>query len=321
MERISLQDVYQARQGLAPHLAVTPLLRSPILSERLGCDLWVKYENCSPIRSFKARGGIYRLLTLPAEYQGAVTASTGNHGQGIALGAQIAQQRAVVVVPEGANPAKVAAIQSLGADLRVIGIDLAESNRAARQIAADQQMLYIEDGEDPAVMTGCATLALEIVEQLPDLDDLVLPTGGGNLLGAAGLVLDGVAPGVRLTGVQSDAAPSVHVSWQAGEPQWVDRCETFAGGLATNFPGALTFAYFKQRPDLTRLVSENDLLVAAKTMLRSTGHLPEGAGAAALAGVLADPARYAGRRVVILLSGSNVEPKLWDYLRLADADA
>lgn len=200
--------------ALAPHLAPTPLLRSDALSERLGCDLWVKHENCSPIRSFKARGGIYRLLTLPAEYAGVATASTGNHGQGIALGARVTNRRAVVVVPEGANPVKVAAIRKIGADLRIIGVDLAESNQAARQAAADENLLYVEDGEDPAVMTGCATLPLEIIEQAPDLDDLVLPAGGGNLLGAAGLVLAAVAPGVRLTAVQSDAAPAVQVSWR-----------------------------------------------------------------------------------------------------------
>src|SRR5688500_865056 len=129
MTSVSLLDVYRARRALAPHLAVTPLLRSQPLSERLGCELWVKYEDCTPIRSFKARGGIYRLLTLPEQYQGVATASTGNHGQGIALGARIANQRAVVVVPEGANPAKVAAIRALGADLRVIGVDLDASNR------------------------------------------------------------------------------------------------------------------------------------------------------------------------------------------------
>ena len=316
MTRVSLTDVYRARRALAPYLQPTPLLRSRILSERLGCDLWVKYEDCSPIRSFKARGGIYRCLTLPTDYTGVATASTGNHGQGIALGARVAGSRAVVFVPEGANPAKIAAIRDLGADLRIGGRDLAESNHAARQAAASEHLLYVEDGEDPAVMTGCATLTLEIVEQQPDLDDLVLPAGGGNLLGAAGLVLSVVAPDVRLTGVQSDAAPALQMSWTARETRWVDRCDTFAGGVATNFPGGFTFDYFKDCADLVALVSDDDLISAAITMLAATGHLPEGAGAAALAGVLADPARYAGRKVVVLLSGSNAERAILDRLKL-----
>jgi threonine dehydratase len=311
---ISMIDVYRARRMLAPHLSPTPLLRSRALSEQLGCDLWIKHENCSPIRSFKARGGIYRLLTLPSEYAGVVTASTGNHGQGIALGARVANRRAIVVAPEGANPVKIAAMRDLGADLRIIGSDLAAANRAAREIAEEEGLLYVEDGEDAAVMTGCATLTLEVVEQMPEFDDLVLPAGGGNLLGAAGLVLGSVAPNVRLTAVQSEAAPSVHDSWQAQQAIWVDRCDTFAGGLSTNYPGGLTFAYWKSQVDRVDLVSEDDLVSAALLMVRSTGHLPEGAGAAALAGVLADPARYANRTVVILLSGSNAEATILDRL-------
>jgi threonine dehydratase len=313
---VSVVDVYRAKRLLAPYLQLTPLLRSRMLSDRLGCDLWVKHEDCTPIRSFKGRGGIYRLLTLPSDYHGVATASTGNHGQGIALGAKIAGRRAVVVVPHGANPTKIAAIRALGADLREIGKDLSESNEAARQVAADEQLLYVEDGEDPALVTGCATLALEIVEQLPELDDLVLPAGGGNLLGATALILDAIAPRVRLSGAQSDAAPAVHDSWRAGEPCWNDRCETFAGGLATNYPGGFAFAYLMRRTDLVQLVTEDALVAAAIEMLRATGHLPEGAGAAALAGVMADPARYAGRKVVVLLSGSNAEPEILRRLGL-----
>lgn len=311
---ISIIDVYRAKRAIAPFLAQTPLLRSPVLSGQLGSDLWVKYEDCSPIRSFKARGGIYRLLTLDSEYAGVATASTGNHGQGIALGARVANRKAVIVVPEQSNPAKVAAIRDLGADLRVVGADLAAANQAAREIADAEGLLYVEDGEDPAVMTGCATLPLEVVEQLPDLDDLVAPTGGGNLLGAAGLVLGNLAPNVRLTAVQSEAAPAVHASWTARKPTWVDRCDTFAGGLGTNYPGGLTYAYWESRVDRVDLVSEANLVSAALLMLRATGHLPEGAGAAALAGVLADPARYTGRTVVILLSGSHAEARILERL-------
>ena len=318
MTAATIMDVYRARLALAPHLAATPLLRSRILSDRLGCDLWIKYENCSPIRSFKARGGVYRLLSLPERFAGVATASTGNHGQGIALGGRLTGRRTVVVVPEAANPAKVAAIQALGADLRVAGRDLAASNEAARRIADEEGLMYVEDGEDPEVMIGCATLALEIVEQCPHLDDLVLPTGGGNLLGASALVIGALAPAVRLSAYQSDAAPSVAHSWRAGAAQWVDRCDTFAGGLATNYPGHYTFQYLQRAVDHVGVVSDDALVDAARSMLEATATLPEGAGAAALAGVLADPARYAGRTVVVLLSGSNVEPFLWERIHRVD---
>jgi threonine dehydratase len=312
--KLTLNDVYRARTVVSRHLHPTPLLRNRGLSELLGCNLWVKYENCTPIRSFKSRGGIYRLSTLDAEIPGVASASTGNHGQGMAIGAKLAGKRAVIVVPIGANSGKVAAIRDLGADLRDIGKDLADSNEAAKQIARDEGLLYVEDGEDPDVMTGCATLALEIVEQLPELDDLVIPVGGGNLIGACALVLQHAAPHVRLSGVQPEAAPAVYESWKAGSAVTSDRCETFAGGLATNYPGSYTLEYWRDRVESMSLVSEEALVDSAIVMLRETGHLPEGAGAAALAGVRNDPERYKGRTVAILLSGGNAEQVIWDRL-------
>jgi threonine dehydratase len=311
----ALTEVYRARQIVSRYLQPTPLLRSRILSEELGCDLWVKYENCTPIRSFKGRGGIYRASTLGLEIAGMATASTGNHGQGIAWGASVFGKRAVVVAPAGANPFKLAAMRALGAEVIEEGETLAAANDVARAIAADQGLLYVEDGEDPDVMLGCATLALEIVEQQPALDDLVVQLGGGNLIGACALVLDHAAPQVRLNGVQSDAAPASYQSWKAGEPILSPRCDTFAGGVATSYPGHFTFDYWKGSVDEVHLVSDEDLVDAALVMLRATGHLPEGAGAAALAGVLADPDRYRGRTVVVLLSGGNAEPLIWDRLR------
>src|SRR5680860_1445158 len=310
----TLADVYRARSVISRFLQPTPLLQNRGLSERLGCDMWVKYENCTPIRSFKARGGIYRLSTLGDSVPGIVSSSTGNHGQGMALGAKLHGKQAVIVVPEGANPVKVQAIRALGADLRIAGLDLAGSNDIAKKISEDEGVLYVEDGEDPDVMTGCATLALEIIEQLPQLDDLVIQVGGGNLLGACALVLEHAAPAVRLTGVQSEAAPAVHQSWKANKPVISERCETFAGGIATSYPGTYTFGFWRDRIDSFTLVSEHDVVEAAITMLNDSGHLPEGAGAASLAGVLHEPERYAGRTVVILLSGGNFEQVIWDNL-------
>ena len=312
--QLTLADVFRARQVISRYLPPTPLLRSRTLSERLGCDLWVKYENCTPIRSFKGRGGIYRASTLGPDIAGMTTASTGNHGQGIAWGASLFGKRAVVVAPVGANPFKLAAMRSLGAEVIEDGATLTDSNEIARSIATAEGLLYVEDGEDPDVMLGCATLALEIVEQLPNFDDLVVQLGGGNLIGACALVLDRSAPNVRLSGVQSSAAPASYDSWRAGAPVVNPVCETFAGGVATSYPGHFTFDYWKDRVEHVHLVTDDDLVDTAMAMLRETGHLPEGAGAAALAGVLAEPARYQGRTVVILLSGGNAEPLIWDRL-------
>ncbi len=311
-KRLTLVDVYRARSVISRYLQPTPLLRSRTLSERLGCDLWVKYENCSPIRSFKARGGIYRASTLGSDITGIVSASTGNHGQGMALGAQIYGKRAVIVSPQGANPAKLAAMRALGADVREEGRDLAESSEIARSLAESEGLLYVEDGEDPDVMLGCATLALEILEQLPEFDDLVVQVGAGNLLGACGLVLQQAAPATRLTGVQSREAPAVYESWRAGKALTSPPSKTFAGGIATNYPGGFTFDYWREHLDDMALVEDAEIIDAAMVMLRETGHLPEGAGATGLAGVQAQPKRYRGRTVVILLTGSNAEPVIWE---------
>lgn len=319
MTAVSLADVYRARQVVGRYLAATPLLHSPGLSHLAGCEVYVKYENLTPIRSFKARGAIYCVSRLGADQAGITCASTGNHGQGMALAASLFGRRAVVVVPRGTPEVKQRAIRHLGAELRVTGRDVAESAEVARRVAADENLAYVEDGEDPSVLAGCGTLALEVVEQLPDLEWLLVPVGGGNLIAACALVVKGLRPDARLAGLQSDAAPAVFHSWREGRPVRLERCETFAGGLATSYPGGLTLPLLRSGVDHMALVSEAELQEAAATMLAETGHLPEGAGAAALAGLMADRGRYAGRRVVLLLSGGNFEPAIWNRLRGTEA--
>jgi threonine dehydratase len=310
----TIGDVYRARQVVGRYLFPTPILRSRGLSRRFGCEVYVKYEDVSPIRSFKARGGVYCASRLEEKDEGIVCASTGNHGQGMAYGARLFGKRAVVVVPEGANPQKVAAIRDLGADLRVHGAHLGAANGEAKRIAATEQLVFVEDGETPDVMIGCATMGIEIVEQCPDYDDLVVPVGGGNLLAALALVVKTLRPEAKLIGVQSSAAPAVYRSWREGHPVELDAPGTFAGGLATSVPGLYTFPILRDRVDEFVLVEEEGLVDAAMEMVRETGHLPEGAGAAALAAVLADPARFADRRVVLVLSGGNFEAAIWQRL-------
>ncbi len=318
MEQVTLADVYRARQVVRRYLAPTPLLHSPRLSRHLGCEVYVKYENLSPIRSFKARGAIYCISRLAADKDGVICASTGNHGQGIALAAGLFGRRAVVIVPRTTPEQKMTAIRHFGADLRVMGEDLAEAAAIALRIAAAENLVYIEDGEHPDVMAGCATLALEIVEQLPDFARLLVPVGGGNLLAACALVVKTLRPDATLVGVQSDAAPAVHDSWRAGHAVRLDRCATFAGGLATSYPCGYTFPFIQRYVDDMVLVSDAALIDAALVMLAETGHLPEGAGAAGLAALLADPARHAGGKVVFLLTGGNFEPVIWDRLGVAN---
>lgn len=314
MQPYSFADVYTARQIVRRYLSPTPLVQAPSLGHRLGCEIYLKCENLSPIRSFKARGAIYCLSRLGSDKAGVACASTGNHGQGMALAAGLFGRRAVVVVPQTATEQKVAAIQHFGADLRVAGGDLTEASEIARGIAADEDLVYVEDGENPDVLIGCATVALEVLEQRPDFQHLVVPVGGGNLIAACALVVKQLCPDTILTGVQSEAAPAVYESWRAGQPVRLERCETFAGGLATSYPGSFAFPFFRSSVDNMALVSDEALVEAALLMLAETGQLPEGAGAAGLAALLADPGRYAGQKVVIMLTGGNFEPAIWNRL-------
>lgn len=318
MEQVTLADVYRARQVVGRYLAPTPLLHAPRLSGRTGREVYVKYENMSPIRSFKARGALYCLSRLSADKAGVVCASTGNHGQGIALAARTFGRRAMVVVPRTTPEVKRSAIRHFGADLLVDGADLAEAVALAQRIAEIENLAYIEDGEHPDVMAGCGTLALEIVEQLPDFARLLVPVGGGNLLAACGLVAKTLRPDATLVGVQSSAAPAVHDSWRAGQAVRLDRSDTFAGGLATSYPCAYTFPYVQRYVDDMVLVSDDALIEAALVMLAETGHLPEGAGAAGLAGLLTAPERHAGGKVVLILTGGNAEPAIRDRLGIGN---
>ncbi len=310
-----LGEVYAARRVVRRYLPPTPLVHSPSLSRRLGCAVHVKCENLSPIRSFKARGAIYCLSRLSPDVEGVICASTGNHGQGMAYAAGLFNKRSVVYVPETATAQKMAAIRHFGAELRVLGKSLSEANEEAKRVAAAERLLYVEDGEDRDVFIGCATLGLEVVEQLPELDTVFVPVGGGNLIAGCALAVKALLPDSTLVGVQSEAAPAVFESWRADRPLTLDRCDTFAGGLATKYPGPLTFPYILSLVDEMTLVSEEAVLDAALTMLAEIGQLPEGAGAAALAGLLVDSERRQGRNVVLIMSGGNFEPVIWDRVR------
>src|SRR5205823_5598879 len=231
----SPEELLAARAVVARSHPRTPLYRSPRLSRESGCEVHVKYENHGPIRSFKARGALYRVSLLSPEERerGVVTASTGNHGQGIAYAATLAGVASTVVAPEDAAAIKLDAMRMLGATVRVEGADLAESTRIAAELGAREGMTYVEDGDDGGLMAGAGTLAWELLEDLPAADVLVVPVGGGNLIAGVALVAKRLRPELRIVGVQSSAAQSVYRSWQEGRVVEAP-CETFAGGLATS---------------------------------------------------------------------------------------
>jgi threonine dehydratase len=304
---LTLADVLAARRRIAPHLSPTALLRHPRLGALAGTEVLVKHENHQPTGAFKVRGGINLVSQLSPDERrrGVVAASTGNHGQSVAYAAALFGVRAVICVPEGANPVKVGAIRDRGAEVVVHGRDFDEAREHSARLAAEHGYRYVHSGDEPLLIAGVATATLEILEADPLVDVLIVPVGGGS--GAAGACLAGKAirPSLEVIGVQSEAAPAAHRSWRARRLV-EDRMETFAEGLATRTAFALPQRILWDMLDDFVLVSDDEIREAMVLMLEATRNLVEAAGAAPLAAALRLRDRLAGRRVALVASGGNV---------------
>ncbi len=306
---VRLYDVLRARKNVYRHLRPSPLYRYPALDRATGSQLWIKHENHLPTGAFKVRGGLNLLASLnEAERRaGVVAASTGNHGLSVAFAAQRYRTRAVIFVPEGANPTKVAAIELLGAQVIAKGRHYDEARVAAEAASAEGGRRYIHSGNEPLLIAGVGTYALEILEENPEIEAIVVPVGGGSGAAGTAVAVKSLAPHIEVIGVQSEAAPAAYLSWKERRP--VDTLpRTFAEGLATGSSFELPQQILRELLDDFVLVSEQALRVAIRLYLEHTHNLAEGAGAAALAAVLSNPDRFARRRVAVVLSGGNLSP-------------
>ena len=306
---LDLADVLAARQRIAPYLRPTPLYRYPALDALTGTRTWVKHENHQPVGAFKVRGGVNLVsqLTEAERRRGVIAASTGNHGQSVAYAAEEFGARAVICMPEQANPVKVESMRALGAEVVFHGRDFDEAREHCEKLATEHGYRYIHSGNEPDLVAGVATYTLEILEAQPGIEAIVVPVGGGS--GAAGtcLVAKAVRRSVEVIGVQSEAAPAAYRSWQAGRLV-EDTTSTFAEGLATRTAFELPQRILRDLLDDFVLISEDALKSATRLMIEKTRNLVEPAGAAALAAVLAQPDRFAGRQVAVVCSGGNISP-------------
>jgi threonine dehydratase len=300
-------DVLAAREQIAPYLRPTPLFEYPALSELVGTETWVKHENHQPIGAFKVRGGVNLVSRLDDDERerGVITASTGNHGQSIAFAARLFGVRGIVCVPEGANPVKLASMRALGAELVVHGRDFDDAREHCERLADANGHRYIHSGNEPHLIAGVGTHTLEILEEQPEIDVVIVPIGGGS--GAAGACIAGGAS-VEVIGVQSDAAPAAYRSWKE-RSLLEDRMGTRAEGLATRVAFELPQRILWEQLDDFVLVSEEELEEAVLRMLELTRNLAEPAGAAPLAAALKLRDRLAGKRVALILSGGNISPE------------
>jgi threonine dehydratase len=302
-------DVLAAREQISPYLRPTPLFEYPALSELVGAETWVKHENHQPIGAFKVRGGVNLVSQLDEDERerGVITASTGNHGQSIAFAARLFGVRGIVCVPEGANPVKLASMRALGAELVVHGNDFDDAREHCERLAEEHGHRYIHSGNEPHLIAGVGTHTLEILEEQPEIDVVIVPIGGGS--GAAGACIAAKAHGTtEVIGVQSDAAPAAYRSWKE-RSLLEDRMGTRAEGLATRVAFELPQRILWEQLDDFVLVSEAELEEAVLRMLELTRNLAEPAGAAPLAAALKLRDRLAGKRVALILSGGNISPE------------
>lgn len=305
----TFSDVLSAKARIAPYLPRTALHRYPQLDELVGTRVWVKHENHQPVGAFKVRGGVNLVAQLTGEerQRGLICASTGNHGQSIAFAARLFGVRAIICVPEEANPVKVAAMQGYGAEILFHGSDFDDAREECERLADKHGYRYVHSGNEPHLIAGVATETLEIMEDLPDLDVLVVPLGGGSGAAGACIVTKPVRPEVEVIAVQSEAAPAAYRSWKAKELV-EDKNETNAEGLATRTAFELPQRILQDLLDDFVLVSDESIRRAVALMIEKTRNLVEPAGAAPLAAALGMKEKLAGRKVALICSGGNVSP-------------
>ena len=303
----TFRDVLAAQKRIRPYLPRTPVHTYPALDALIGAKVFVKHENYQPVGVFKVRGAINLVSQLSEDerQRGVITASTGNHGQSVAYAARLFGVPAHIVVPEKANPGKVAAIQGFGAEVIFYGETFDEARCHCEELAAERGYRYIHSGDEPQLIAGVGTVTLEMLEAEPDLEVLIVPIGGGSGAAGACIVAHSVHPAIRVIGVQSAASPAACESWRqkrvVSQPN-----RTFAEGLATGTGFALPQAILWEMLPEFLLLEDDEIAQAMVWMIARAHTLAEEAGSAALAGAYRLRAELAGKKVGIVCSGGNV---------------
>jgi threonine dehydratase len=310
MNLLNFLDVLHARHVIGNYLSPTPLHHYPALDSLVEARVYVKHENYQPVGAFKVRGGINLVsrLTPGEREQGVITASTGNHGQSIAYAAKLFSVRAIIVAPEGANPVKVEAMKSYGAEVVLHGKDFDAAKGYCEKTAQEQGLRYISSGDEPDLIAGVGTYCLEILEQQPDIEMIFVPIGGGS--GAAGtcLVAKKINSDIQVIGVQAAAAPAAYLTWKKRQHATA-QMETEAEGLATGAPFMMPQQILWQYLDDFVLVEEEAMRQAVRLYLEKAKTLAEHAGAAPLAAALQVKERVRDKTIALVLSGGNISPE------------
>jgi threonine dehydratase len=302
----TLADVQAAQRRIAPHLARTPLHRYSALDDYLGCAAYVKHENYQPIGAFKVRGGVNLACTLSDEEKarGLISASTGNHGQSVAFGARLVGAKAFIVVPQGANPGKVAAMRGLGAEVVFHGDKFDEAFAHAGQLARERGRRFVHAANEPHLIAGVGTATLEILEAEPRIDAIIVPVGLGSGACGAAIVAKAINPAIRVIAVQAAASPAVYESWRSGRIESRPNT-TFAEGLATGRAAELTLSILRTHLDDFVLVDDEEIARGMVGWIEHAHTLAESAAGAVLAAGYRLRDTLRGRKVALMLSGGN----------------
>jgi threonine dehydratase len=302
----TFQDVLQARLRIRPYLARTPLYSYPALNELVGTKVYVKHENYQPVGAFKVRGGVNLISQLSREERerGVIAASTGNHGQSVAYAARLFGVTARIVVPEGANPGKVAAMRGMGAEVIFHGANFDQAREHCEALAQEHSYRYIHSGNEPLLIAGVGTETLEMLEDEPELEVIIMPIGGGSGAAGACIVAQAVNPRLRVIGVQSKSSPAAYETW-CNRQMLTAPNQTFAEGLATGTAFELPQAILWDRLSDFVLVSDEEIMRAMRWLIERAHTLAEAAGAASLAAAYTLREELRGKKVGIVCSGGN----------------
>lgn len=315
---VTLDDVRAAAARIAGAVVRTPTFRSQTLSNLTGAEVWVKFENHQFTAAYKERGALNTLLQMPVEQRakGVIAASAGNHAQGLAYHGNRLGIPVTIVMPRPTPTVKVTQTESHGATVILHGETFDAANAYARELEVERGLTYVPPFDHPHIIAGQGTVALEMLEDAPDLDMLIIPIGGGGLFSGMGVAARGLKPGIGLVGVQAELYPSMYARLKQIELP----CEgdTLAEGIAVKQPGAITSQFVERLADDIVLVGERHLEKAVALLLQIEKTVVEGAGAAGLAALLAHPGRFAGRKIGIVLCGGNIDTRLLANVLLRD---
>jgi len=310
-ETINLSEISSAQKMIQPHIRKTPLDFSYQLSEQAGCEVYLKLENWQKTGSFKIRGALNKMLSLSSQekQKGIITASAGNHGLGVAHAAKMLGMHGKIVVPENASLAKIKALQHYELELLKQGRDYDEAEEIAWEIQKREDLTFIHGFSDPEIIAGQGTIGLEILEELPQTETIIVPIGGGGLIAGIAIAAKSINPKVKVVGVQSEASPAMFNSVQAARCVETPIDETIADGLAGRFVTEWTLQLTQKYVDKVVLVSENGIKQAIKLVIENEHMLIEGSAAVGVAALLEERIKTPGK-IVVILTGRNIHSQV-----------